>query len=57
MKVHLGGQTFQTDDELQYRFLYWVYMQDKIVYIAGISNLPAQCKECVTLKGEYLEKE
>jgi hypothetical protein len=57
MKVHLGGQKFQTDDELQCRFLNWIYMQDKIVYAAGISNLPAQCKKCVTVKGEYLEKE
>jgi hypothetical protein len=35
MKVYLGGQKFQTDDEL----LNWLCGQDKTLYGVGISNL------------------
>jgi hypothetical protein len=38
--MHLGGQKFQTDDELKYDALNWLHSQDKAVYAAGTSNLP-----------------
>jgi hypothetical protein len=34
-----------------------LHSQDKTFYSAGTSNLPGWCKKCVSVKGEYLEKE
>jgi hypothetical protein len=42
VKLHLGGQKFQTDDELKCSVLNWLCSQDKTLYAAGISNLPGQ---------------
>jgi hypothetical protein len=39
MKVHLGGQKFQTDDELKHCALNWLVSHAKTFYAAGISNL------------------
>jgi hypothetical protein len=57
MKMHLGGQKFQTGDELKNSVLNWLHSQDKIFYAAGISNLPWQWTKCGSAKGEYLGKE
>jgi hypothetical protein len=58
MKVHLRGQKFQTDDELEISALNGLCSQDKLFYAAGISNLSGQCtQESVSVKEEYLEKE
>jgi uncharacterized membrane protein len=40
MKLHLGGQKFQTDDELKHIVLHWVHSQDRTVPAASIRNLP-----------------
>jgi hypothetical protein len=45
LKVHIEGQKFQTDDELERSVLNWLHKQDKTFYAAGISNLPEQWKE------------
>jgi hypothetical protein len=38
MKVHLGGQKFQSDDELNRGVLYWLRSQYKTFHTAGLSN-------------------
>jgi hypothetical protein len=40
MKVQLGGQKWQIDDELKHGVLNWLLGQDEAFYAAGISNLP-----------------
>jgi hypothetical protein len=40
MIVHLGGQEYQTDDELKPDVLNWLCSQDKTFRAAGISNMP-----------------
>jgi histone-lysine N-methyltransferase SETMAR len=40
MTVDLGGQKFQTDDELKLDVLNWLCSWYKAFYAAGISNLP-----------------
>jgi hypothetical protein len=57
MKVHLGGQKFQTEDEFKCGVLNLLCSQSKIFYVPGISNLEGRWKRCVSVKGEYLEKE
>jgi hypothetical protein len=57
MKVHPVGQKCQTDDELKHGVLNWLRSWYETFYAAGISNLPGQWEECVSVKGEYLEKE
>jgi hypothetical protein len=57
MMVHLGGQKFQTDDDLKCSVLSSLCSQDKMFYAAVISNLPGQWKKYASVKGEYLEKE
>jgi hypothetical protein len=42
MKVHLGRQKFQTDNELKCDVLNWLHSQDKTSYPAGISNMPGR---------------
>jgi hypothetical protein len=42
MKVHLGGQEFQIDDESKHGVPKWLRNQDKASYDAGISNLPGR---------------
>jgi hypothetical protein len=43
--VLIGGQKFQTDDELDHGVLNWLCKQDKTFYAAGISNFPEQWKK------------
>jgi hypothetical protein len=43
MNVHLGGQTFKTDD-LKHDVLNWLWSQHKAFYAAGISNVLGQWK-------------
>jgi hypothetical protein len=57
LKVRLGGQIFQTDDELKCGVLNWLCSEDKAFNAAGISNFPGWWKEYVSIKEEYLEKE
>jgi hypothetical protein len=52
MKMHLGGQTFQTDDEIKGGVLHCLHSEDKSLYAAGISNLPGQWKTCVSVEGK-----
>jgi histone-lysine N-methyltransferase SETMAR len=40
MKMHLGGQKFQTDNELEHSVLNWLHSQDRTIYDAGITNFP-----------------
>jgi hypothetical protein len=47
MKVHLGGQKFQTDDEFKCDVLNWLHTQDKTFYAAAISNSPGLQKKNV----------
>jgi hypothetical protein len=49
--VHLGGQKFQTGDELN-SVLNWTHSQDKIFYATDITNLAQQWKKCGSIKGE-----
>jgi hypothetical protein len=42
LKMHLGGQKLLTDDELKGSIDNWLYIQDKTLYTADISNLPGQ---------------
>jgi hypothetical protein len=56
LKEYVGGQKFQTD-ELKHGVPNGVCSQDKTVYAAGINNLLGQWKKCISVKGEYLEKE
>jgi histone-lysine N-methyltransferase SETMAR len=35
MKMHLGGQKFQTDEELKHHVLKWLYSQDKTFHAPG----------------------
>jgi hypothetical protein len=42
IKVHLGGQKFQTDDELKHGDLNWLHSQGKTFSATGISTLPGQ---------------
>lgn len=39
MKEHLGGQKFQTDDELKRYVLNWLASHAKTFYAAGVSDL------------------
>jgi hypothetical protein len=55
IRMHLG-QKFQTDDKIKRAVLNWLSSQDRTFYAAGISNLSGWVK-CVSVKGEYLEKE
>jgi hypothetical protein len=55
--VHLGGQKFQTDDELKWGVLNWLYGLDKPIYAVGIGNLKDNGKIWGGVKGEYLEEE
>jgi hypothetical protein len=57
MKVHPGGEKYQTDDGLRCGVLNWLPNQDTAFYAAGISDLPGRWRKCVSVKGEYLEKE
>jgi hypothetical protein len=57
MKMHLGGQTFQTDDEIKGGVLHCLHSEDKSLYAAGISNLPGRWKTCVSVEGKYLENQ
>jgi hypothetical protein len=45
MRVHLGGQKFQTDNELEHCVLKWLHSQDKTLYAAVIGNFPGQWKK------------
>jgi hypothetical protein len=58
MKMHVGGQKFQTDEPKR-DVLNWLSSQDKIICAAGVStrNLPGRWKTCVSVKGAYLENE
>jgi hypothetical protein len=49
MKVHIKGQKFQTDDELEHSVLNWLCKQDK--------TCQNSWKKYVSVKGEYLKKE
>jgi hypothetical protein len=40
MQVHLGGQKFQTVDELKCNALNWLCSRDETIYAAGISSMP-----------------
>jgi hypothetical protein len=42
VKVHLGGQNFQTDNKLKHSVLNWLHSQDKTFYAVDVSNLPGQ---------------
>jgi hypothetical protein len=57
IKMYLEEQKFQTDDELKYGALNWLRSQDETFYAADINDLPQQWKKCVSVKGEYPEKE
>jgi hypothetical protein len=52
--VHLGGQKFQTGNELKRGVLNWVHSHDKTFYAVGISNMTGYWKKCVSVKVEYL---
>jgi hypothetical protein len=54
VKVHLGGQRFQTDNELKHGIWNWLWSKDKTFYTAGTSNLPWGRGEnkYVSVKGE-----
>jgi hypothetical protein len=45
MKMHLGGQKFQTNDEDKGGVLNWLCSWDETFYAAGVSNLPGQWKK------------
>jgi hypothetical protein len=40
MKVNLGGQIFQTDDETKHSVLNWLRSQNKSFHATSISNVP-----------------
>jgi hypothetical protein len=49
MNVYLGGQIFQTEDELKCYVLNWLYSQDETFYAAGIRNMPERWKKCIII--------
>jgi hypothetical protein len=58
MKVHLGGQRFQTGDRPKYGMWNWLCSKDKTFCSAGTSNLPrAWGKKYVSVNGKYVVKE
>jgi hypothetical protein len=52
MKVHPGGQKFQTNDQLEHSVFNWLQSQDKTFYAAGIVSFPGQWTKYVNVKGE-----
>jgi histone-lysine N-methyltransferase SETMAR len=54
---HLGGQKFNTRNELEHGDLNWLLSQATYFYVAGISALPWRWKKCPTVERQYLGKE
>lgn len=56
LKVALGGQRFNTDDEVEEFVRTWLSELPKEFFDTGIKKLPERLKKCVTSEGNYVEK-
>lgn len=56
LKEHLGGQKFDTDDEVCQVVLQWLKDQPKEFYAAGMQKIVARWEKCVAVAGDYVEK-
>jgi hypothetical protein len=54
---HLGEQKFKTNDELKSGVMNWLRSQPAFFCVADISALPRRWQKCVSIEGQYLEKE
>jgi histone-lysine N-methyltransferase SETMAR len=56
-KEQLEGQKFSADDSLKHGALNWLHSQPTSFCAASIVALPWQWQKCVSVEGQYLEKE
>ena len=56
LKLFLGGQHSNSDDEVKQSVLSWFRRNDKSFYTAGIQALVKCWDKCVNVAGDYIEK-
>lgn len=56
LKSHLGGQKFETDEEVQNAVNGWLQNQDEEFYAAGIQKLAQRYQKCIDKGGSHVEK-
>lgn len=56
LKEALGGQRFNTDDEVEEFVRTWLSELPKEFFDTGIKKLPERWTKCVTSEGKYIEK-
>lgn len=57
LKKHLRGRRFSSDDELKGAVSEWFNNQTPDFYLSGISSLPIKWRQCIELRGDYIEKQ
>jgi hypothetical protein len=55
MKTHLGGQKFQSNNELKHSVQNWLHSQDKTFYAAGICNLQDDAKNVLVCRENIMK--
>ncbi|UYV63572.1 hypothetical protein LAZ67_2004768 [Cordylochernes scorpioides] len=56
LKLHLGGEHFANDDEVQAEANHWLRRQDTAWYNSGIKKLLQRYQKCLDRNGDYVEK-
>ncbi len=56
LKKHLGGQKFNSDDEIQAEMQTFLSSQDPQFYATGIEKLVVRYEKCLNNLGDYVEK-
>ncbi|KAF6198043.1 hypothetical protein GE061_007789 [Apolygus lucorum] len=56
LKEALGGERFQTDEEVETFVCNWLRTRPSTFFKTGIEKLPNRWEKCITLEGDYVEK-